>query len=351
MSSRYYPSPLQLAFAIVCVALASAVVGCGPKECVFRGTLNDPANRSMRQALLRQGMGDFCKQMLERNAPLRLSPDSPIIGRFYPTHCVAPESEDLFVRFDGFGYAYTNVTKKMTFNMSATVHYRYDFLLTEGDRCDVYAYFRPNRIEASDFRTHVIEAPAASLLNGLTSMGDTFGNQLVASKLRGGFTVIRTTATNTNEFGLGIVPIGQKSFHPYQVHGKDRVTYENERVEVHQNERDFVGPIVVDSGRALFVTASLDGAPAARVMIMRKAEAEASLNLYYASPQAGPLAASPLTSDILQAGVPFMRAISVPPGMYYVVFDNSLGQVSPPAGVLDDRAAVINYLIQIGDGS
>ena len=43
-----------------------------------------------------------------------------------------------------------------------------------------------------------------------------------------------------------VLPLGQKPFHPYQLKGADKITYENERVEVHQNERDFVGPIKVE---------------------------------------------------------------------------------------------------------
>ena len=62
----------------------------GRRTAPFRGTINDPANRTMRRALLKKGMGDFCQQMLERNAPLRLSPDSPVIGRFFPIQCTRP---------------------------------------------------------------------------------------------------------------------------------------------------------------------------------------------------------------------------------------------------------------------
>lgn len=308
----------------------------------------------MRKALMKTAMGDFCKQMLQRNAPLRLAPDSPVIGRFFPTQCVAPEGDDLYVNFSGFGYAFTNVTKKMTFTMAATGLYKYDFLITEGDRCDIYAYFRPTRIDASDFRTHRLESTTASMVNSLTSIGDNFGKQLMGQKLQEGFTVIRFTETSTDEFGLGIIPIGQKPFHPFQVHGNDRITYENERVEIHQNQRDFIGPIVVeDEGRSLYVTASVDGAPAVDMLIMRKAEGEASLNLYYEYAQSGPLAAAPMAGDIVQAGTQLKRAVPVPPGMYYVVFDNtaSAGQVNPPVNALDDRAAVVNYLIQIGDAS
>lgn len=297
-------------------------------------------------------MGDFCKRMLERNAPLRLAPDSPVIGRFYPTQCASPEGDDLYVNFAGFGYAYTNVSRKTTFTASASALYRYDFLVTEGDRCDVYAYFRTSRLDASNFAVHRIENPTANLLNQFTSMGESFGRQLVGKKLSEGFTVIHYSETNADDFGLGIVPLGQKPFHPYQVHGRDRVVYENERTEVHQNQRDFVGPIAIeDGGRSLYITAQVDGAPAVDMLIMRKPEADASLQLYYEYAQSGPLGGAPIAGDILQQGNEMKRAIPVPPGIYYVVFDNTptAGQVGPPANSFDDRAAVVNYLIEVGD--
>ncbi len=335
-------------------ALAVTTAGCGPKECAFRSTINEPENLSMRKSLLRKGMGDFCDQVRKRNTPLRLSADSPIIGRFYPTQCSVPEGDDLQLSFSGFGYAYTNVTQKMTFTMSASALYRYDFLISEGDRCDIYAYFRPSRIDASNFQVHRIEGTLASTFNGMTSMGDNFGRQLVGQKLQDGFTVIHSADTGNDEFSLGILPVGRKPFHPYQVQDDGRITYENERVEVHQNQRDFVGPISVeDEGRALFISAKVDGAQAIDVLVLRKAEADASLGYYYEYPQVGPLAGAPIAGDVLQAGTELRRTIPVTPGMYYVVFDNSAsaGQVSPPANVLDDRAAVVNYLVQIGDAS
>jgi hypothetical protein len=151
---------------------------------------------------------------------------------------------------------------------------------------------------------------------------------------------------------LGIVEKGAKPVHPFQVRGGDRLTYENLRTEVHQNQRDFVGPIEVsESGRALYIQAQVDGVPAIDLMLMGKAEAEASLRLYYDYAQSGPLAAPPGLSEVLTAGQSYVRAVPVPPGMYYVVFDNTptAGQVAPPNNPFDDRAAVVSYVIQIGD--
>jgi hypothetical protein len=353
-ASRRLASVLTPGALAALMSLAVGAVACGPPLCTFRGTLNDPSSRTMRRAMLEKGMGDFCQQMMQHNAPLRLSPHSPVIGRFYPTQCVAPKGDDLYVNFNGFGYAYTNVSKKTTFRMQASALYKYDFLLTDGDRCDLYAYFRTTRIDASNFGVHRIESGAANILNQLTQMGDGFGKQLMGKKLAEGFTVVHYGETNADDFTLGILPLGQRPFHPYQVTGKDRITYENERTEVHQNQRDFVGPIKVEGeGKALYVTAAMDGAPSLDVLLMRKPEGDASLQLYFEYPQSGPLAAAPIVAEVVQQGLEWKRTIPVPPGMYYVVFDNTptAGPTSPPVNVLDDRAAVVNYLIQIGDGS
>jgi hypothetical protein len=338
------------------LAIGAALLGCPNPVCKFRGTINQPENLSMRRSLLRKGMGDVCKQMLERSAPLRLTPDSPVIGRFFPQQCVANEQdENLHLQFSGIGYGWTNVSKKMTFTASASALYRYDFRVREEGDCDIYAYFRPSRIDASDFKVHRIEGTAANVFNAFTNMGETFGRQLVGKKLQEGFTVVSYDAKETNvDFALGIVPVGQPIPHPYQTRGGERATYESERVEVHQNQREFVGPVPVEgSGRAIFVTVQVDGAPAVDVLLMRKEEGDASLRLYFEYPQAGPLAAVPLGGDVAQQGQELRRAFAVGPGMYYVVFDNtpSAGQVSPPMNSFDDRAAVVSYLIQVGDAS
>jgi hypothetical protein len=326
--------------------------------CKFRETINAPENLSMRRSLLHKGMGDVCKQMTQRNAPLRLQPDTPVIGRFYPQQCAAKDDEQggLYLQFSGFGYGFTNVTKKLTFTVNGAAQYRYDFRVREEGKCDIYAYFRPSRVDASDFRVNRIESGVTSVLNQFTQMGDNFGKQLVSGKLTEGFTVISYDASETDiDFGLGITPVGKPPFHPYDVHSTDKQTYESERVEVHQNERDFIGPISVEgNGRAIFITAQMDGAPAIDVMVMRRdVGGDASLRLYFDYPQIGPLAAGPMTTDVLQAGLEMKRAVPVPAGMYYVIFDNSnsAGVASPPGNAFDDRAAVVNYLIQVGDAS
>jgi len=310
----------------------------------------------MRKSMLRKAMGDFCEQMRSRNAPLKLSADSPVVGRFYPTNCVAQEGDLLNVQFSGRGYVYTNVTKKVTFDAGTSATFRYDFQVTDGDQCDIYSYFRPSQIVSTSFQTHRIESPVVSIFGGFASMGNNMGQQTLAQKLQDGFTVIAHDGSETNvEMALGIVPLGKKPFHPFQAESTDgKVTYENERVEVHQNERDFIGPIVVtDDKKAIFLTASVDGIPAIDLIMMRKADAEQSLQLYYEYPQQGPLAGVPMSSEVLAQGNQLKRSIVVPPGTYYVVLDNTptAGATMPAVNALDDRSAVVSYLIQIGDAS
>lgn len=341
---------------MVSVSAVTEGCSCNP-ACQFRGTINQPENLSMRRSMLRTAMGDVCKQMMSRNAALKLSADSPVIGRFYPNRCAANENGDLLgVSFSGYGYAWTNLTKKVTFGGSGAAAFRYDFQVTEEGECDVYAYFRPTRVDNANFETHRIEATLASVFPGVSSIGNDFGKQTLSQKLRDGFTVIARDGSETNvELDLGIVPLGKRPFHPFQVErGNGKVTYENDRTEVHQEQRDFVGPIVVDGdNESLALAVGVDGAPAIDLLVMRKADAEQSLQYYWEYPQAGPLSGTPLASQVVTAGNQLKREIVVPPGTYYVIFDNtsSAGQVSPANNPLDDRAAVVNYLIQIGDAS
>ncbi len=329
-----------------CASCGQGTVG------ALSGPINDPANKTLRRQILSYGIGQFCAEMLKHDAPLQLAPDQPVIGRFYPKTCTSKEAEngDLVVSFTGIGYAWTNLSKKLSFDMSGTVQYNQDFLM---DGSTMYAYFRTRQVQSSDFKSRVIEQPVASFLNQLAPIGDNFGKQLVGSKLAEGFTVIRDKDGNA-DFALGIVELGKHPTHPYDLHGSSKIAYENTRVEVHQQQRDFIGPIVVDdSGRAIFVTGQMDGAPPIDVLFLRKDEGEGSLGYYTTYAQIGPLAGQPFFGEVMNPGVPYARTVPVPKGTYYVVFDNSTsaGQAAPivnPLG-LDDRAAVVSYVVQVGD--
>ncbi len=352
-------SSLAPAFAstLALAALASLLGACGPGGqqstlCLFRDTINKPESRSQRRAIMAKGLSNFCDQMKAHNAPLRLAPDAPVIGRYYPTDCRQKDLDngDLFVEFSGYGYAWTNLSKKMTFTMAGAVEYNQDFLIAK-DECDLYAYFRSKRIASSDFRINRIEAQLTAFVNALSPMGENFGKQLVAGKLAEGFTVIHDHK-GSDDFGLGIVELGRRPQHPIAIHGSDRIAIESNRTEVHQNQRDFIGPIEIsESGRALYLTAQVDGAPAVDVMVFTKDAADQALRLYYEYPQAGPMPVPPVSTDVVAAGAPFSKAIPLPRGWYTVVIDNtsSAGPTNPAGGFMDDRAATVSYGIQVGD--
>jgi hypothetical protein len=314
------------------------------------GILNDPSNRKLRHDILQFGMDQFCHQMQTHDAPLAMAPEAPVIGRFFVTSCSQQElqNEDWFIQFSGYGYGWTNLSRKLTFSMAGAVDYMADFQMSGST---MYIYFRPRQVTSSSFQSHVIEQPVASFLNSMSNLGDTFGKQLVGAQLNQGFTVIRDSDGGV-DFAVGLVEVGKRPTHSLAVKSEGRVIWEQARVEVHQNERDFVGPIeVTDSGKAIYVTAQMGGVQAIDLLLLRKDVGDASVRLYYDYPQAGPLSGPPIASDIIQANVAFEHGLPVDPGQYYLVLDNTptAGTVAPPNNPLDDRFATVSYAVQIGD--
>lgn len=347
----------QIAFAVAIATGASAATACSPNSiCALAGPINDPSNRSLRRSLMSFGLGQFCQQMTARDTPLTLAPNAPIVGRFFPQHCIQQvlDNGDLWVQFDGFGYAWTSLSRKVTFTSTATIQYNQDFKCGEDD--GIYAYFDTRAVSPPDFRIIQIEQPVANLVqNWIAPFADNFGRQMVSGQLAQGFTVIDHGGGNT-EFGVGHLALGQHPPHPFDLHGSSRRTFENLQTEVHGGERDFIGPISVEGfGRAIFLQMHLGGVQSVDVFVVPKAEGDASLRLFVQYGGAGPLAFMPRFSDVVRYGQEYERAVPVPPGMYYVVIDNtpSAGQVAPPPvplfNVLGDSAAVVNYAIQIGD--
>jgi hypothetical protein len=343
----------------VTFAVALAVVGaggaCSPNTvCKLGGPINDPSNRTLRRDIMGYGLGQFCRQMTSRSAPLKLTPDSPVVGRFFPQHCAQRilDNGDLWVQFDGYGYAWTNLSKKVAFTSAATIQYNQDFKC--GDNDAIYAYFDPRSVSPPDFHVTQIEQPVANLVqNWIAPFADNFGRQMAGGQLALGFTVIQSS-DGSSEFSVGHLPLGSRPFHPLKVGNGSRVTYENLRTEVHSGERDFLGPIAVQgSGQAVFMDVQLDGAASVDVFLAPKQEGDASLQLYLQYGPAGPLAYPPRFSDVIQGGVAYRRAVPVPEGIYYVVIDNtaSAGQVSPAVPLFGavDNPAVVNYAIQTGD--
>jgi hypothetical protein len=301
------------------------------------------------------GLGQFCQQMTTRNAPLKLTADAPVTGRFYPQHCTQQTlaNGDLWVQFDGMGYAFTPMSRKVTFTSGATIQYDQDFKCAEDN--SIYAYFVTRQASAPSFQILQIEAPIANLMqNWITPFANSFGTQMVSGQLALGFTVIQGDDGST-DFDEGHLALGQKPQHPFDVHGANRVLAESQRTQVYPGERDFIGPITVQgNGRSLYLTMQLDGQQAVDVLLLPKVQGDQALQLYINYGPSGPLPSPPQFSDVLQYGVQYQRAVPVPAGMYYVVIDNTptAGQAAPPAALpfgVGEQAAVINYEIQIGD--
>jgi hypothetical protein len=300
------------------------------------------------------GLGQFCQQMVARNAPLKLTPDGNVVGRFYPQHCTQQTmpNGDLWIQFDGFGYAWTPLSRKVTFTSQAAITYDQDFKCAEDNA--IFAYFDTRSVSAPDFRIGQIEQPGANLVqNWIAPFADSFGKQMVSGQLSQGFTVIQEPAGV--DFTVGHLPLGQRPFHPYQLHGSNQVTYEDLRTEVHTGERDFIGPVTVDgNGRALTMKMHLEGTQAIDVLVVPKSEGDVSLQQYTQYGPAGALAYPARFADVVRYGAEYQRTLPVPAGMYYVVLDNtaSAGASAPPPslfGVVGDSAAIVNYVIQIGD--
>lgn len=325
------------------------------------GVINDPANLTLRRQLMSFGTTQFCKELMQRSAPLRLADDQNVIGRFYPTSCDYKELDggDAFVQIAGSGYGYTQTTGRMGFTAAGAIQYNQDFLI---DGSTMYAYFRPRNIQSTNFQSQMVERVdqggiVGAVLGGTAKqLADRVGSQLVSQELQRGFTVLRRDNGET-DFGLGIVEKGQQPFHPFAIHGSSKITLANERTEVHTEQRDFLGPFQIDDdGRALWLTMSLDGAKAVDVLVLPRETADPWLGDYMHRAGVTPLTQSVLMGDVLPAGQQWARTVPLKKGSYYVVLDNtsSCGPTAPqaaPVGPLGagDLPAVVSYVIQLGD--
>jgi hypothetical protein len=299
------------------------------------------------------GAGRLCSEMTKRGAPLRLGDGMPVIGRFYPNACQSVTNDDrqtVTLQFSGDGYAWTPITKRMSFSNTATVEYKPDFYKDGGT---IYVWFRPVAISAPNFQVGFVEQPVVGIATAMTPLGalaNQFGQQIVSSELGRGFTVIHESAGD--DFAMGILKAGERPPHPYDVHGSDRVTFMNETAEVHSNMLDFLGPVEIDDkGRMLFVRMRSTGIPL-DVAIVSRSTGDAWRRQYQNNAGVPLPPSPPIASSTVPADADTDRSMPLPPGQYYVVVDNSpyVGQVAPPpAGPIFDPVARVSYVISMGD--
>lgn len=318
------------------------------------GVINDPANKSLRFDLLKFGLQHFCLEMQRRGVALKMRDGDPTIGRFFATSCQSQMLDNegrqsIVIRYAGLGYGWTNVTQRVGFESQGLIEYAPDFQMHQDA---MYVYFRPRNVDSTTFRTTLVESSVASTGIALTgTQPDQIGQQMVSSQLRRGFTVIRYDRAGEMDFAMGLLPLGQRPFRPFQVVSSERVLLDNDRTELHAGQQDYIGGYTVEkSNQALFITATLDGAPAVDIFLLPKPTGDGLLQQYTRHPGPAVFQSAPYAAT-LQAGQTLTQFIPVPKGTYYFLIDHShgVGQARPPTTAFDDRSARIDYLIQVGD--
>jgi hypothetical protein len=342
----------------LCAALFLSFLGasCGQGTLgIMPGVVNDPQNLSLRRAIFEFGRGRLCGEVQKRSMPLRLHNEDPVTGRFFPSTCFTQTlaNNNLLVQFGGSGFIWTNLTQRMSFDASGAVEYDTDFLM---DGSTMYVYFRQRSTSAASFTIKLVEQPQAMSMAGLPLGGNgqgvanTLGAEILKHEIEKGFTVIRA-ANGDVEFGLGVIEKGSRPMSPYRVDSSGETLLANERSEVHQNQRDFVGPFEIPKGARLNVSLSLDGAPAIDVIVVPRSIGEVWLQTYVTQAVTTPPPGLPLLDEPLFSGAVFRRSLSLPAGLYYIVLDNTAtaGRSAPPGFARDDRAAMVSYAIALDD--
>jgi hypothetical protein len=320
------------------------------------GVINDSGNRTLRRELLAFGTKSVCDELQKRSVPLKLREEDPTLGRFYARTCASRdlENDNIYLQFGGVGYAWSNITKRVGFGASAGVEYDQDFRIADGR---LYVYFRPAAITAKQFELKTAEQSAPSVLGTVLpgaspqDFVNQLGEGLLAQQLGRGFTVVRDS-DGAVSFGFGMVPPGQTPSAPFERKNQSRLLLTNERVEIHQNQRDFTGPFQVDDDdMALYLTMNVEGTSAVDVLVFQRPIGEQWLQSYVHEVQINAPPQPPLFDEAAPAGVLFRRLVRVPKGQYYVVLDNtsSAGRTTPPSFGLDDRAAMVSLAVEVGD--
>lgn len=353
--------PRLLAALLICFGLLSS--GCPNKETLGfsaisvlgEGVINDPKNKSLRFDLLKFGLDRFCEEMKVRGIPLKLRDDEPVLGRFFAESCESriideERRQSLVVQFRGRGFGWTNVTQRLGFASAGLIEYAPDFQVKDES---MYIYFRPRNIDSTSFQTTLMESALARTGVAITGINpDQIGRNILESQLKRGFTVIRYSKHGETELGMGMVAVGQRPFHPFTVVSSDKITLDNDRTEVHSGQQEFIGGFnVEDDDQALYLTVTIDGAPGVDLFILQKSVGDQVITNYVQRAGPASLTAPPLMDEAVTAGQRWQRTVRVPRGQYYLMVDHTplLGRTAPPAVAGDDRAAKIDYLVQLGD--
>ena len=302
------------------------------------------------------GASRICPEMLKIGVSLKTDARTPAIGRFFPstcTHTVDDATQNVILSFSGTGYGFIAPAKRIGFSCSATIALRPDFQLS-GD--DIYVYGKlDHHIRGPEFRLGYVENPAVNIATSIPPFGNIanfLGNQVLTSELTRGFTVVANEERG-NEVALGILTPPGRPVKPFRViEGDQKFTFANEVVDVHGNQRDYLGPFEVSPGQALYMTMSVQG-PTVDVMIVDRRTGDSWREMYQTGlPLGGPPGPVAGGAPLAQGPSSTLRYV-LAPGLYYVVIDNTpnAGLVAPPIQPLNpihDPIARVNYIAQVG---
>lgn len=350
------PKPAsRVGLGVMVLILAIAGVGC---PCA-RGPVN--ASPALRWWLFSNfGASRICPEMVKRGVGLRYPDPGPTVGRFFPAQChvdVDNQNQLITVHFRGTGYAYTAATRRVGFQCNASVQYRPDFYLADDD---IYVWGKVNRIVSGpNFELGYVENPAANVATAITPLGvvaNGFGNQIVASELTRGFTVLQNWDTDSKSFALGILMPPQKPASPFDTTKDENYTFANETTVIQANQRDFLGPFEVVEGSQQLVMKMRVRGPAVDVMVVSKAVGDAWRESYQLGRPLGPPPGPVVAGAPLQPNQQVQVRYRLTPGFYYVVVDNTAyaGAVAPPQQSLLDPlnaagVAELSYVAQLAD--
>jgi hypothetical protein len=349
-----------LASAAVVAVIGVSGAGCASCEragqgviSLMGGTINDPANKSLRRGMLAFGLDRACTEMMAKPAGLREGVETngaatnPVNGRFFAKTCALTTADDgdAILSFSGTGWSWASGVRKITFDASAVVRFDQDFLMS-GD--DLYGYLRTKDVSTPQVTIKVIESTPIAIADKLTGFGERYARALLTEKLRNGMTVRRRKSGET-DFRAGIVELGTWPTLAYATPSGAPIF--NDRAEVHEQQRDFIGPIDVPDDSSMAVAAlRLDGAESINVLVIDDPTEKTWVDQYLTIADATLPPTRPLQQLVARQGTD-MNLQLPNKGRYWIVLDNTstiAGGVAPPGHLLDDRAAVVSYAVAVG---
>ena len=343
--------------------IAAALCGCASKQSLGTsavtilgpGVINDPKNKSLRIDILKFGLSNFCSEMMTRGVALKLSDDHPVAGRFFGRDCrsdlLDDESKATFnVKFAGIGYVWSNITQRVGFEILGSVELFPDFQIA--DDKSMYVYFRARRVETTQMKTVLVES---SLARGAASLTGTdpnrVGREIFEAQVGRGFTVIRANDSGQIDYAVGLLPLGQRPFHPFNVVSTTAVQA-NERTEIHTGQQDYLGGFSVEGNdKALSIVLTVDGAPSVNLAVISASAAAQQVDHYVRTAGPAPLIEPPRFTQNVPFGSVWKQVVPVAAGTYFLLLDHStLGLGSRQSSTVgDDRAAKVDYLVQVVD--